>query len=483
VTLDDIDLYQTLLIKKARQSFWFYRQLITKDMIQGWWQEELAEEFQLFYEKMQSGERPKLAISAPPQHGKSSMAVDFITWVSGKNPALRTIYASYSKKLGTRANLACQRIFTSRLYKKIFPSLIVNETGKNLRDNSPTKTRELIEFDSNGGYFRNTTVRGSITGEGLDLGVLDDPIKGRKDANSQVARDATWEWFTSDFFSRFSEKAAFLTIATRWHLDDPIGRMYESFGDQIKILSYPALAEKNEEKRAVGEALFPKLKSKDFLIERKKLMSTHEWESLYQGNPTIIGGNIIHGENFRRYEVLPILKYRDIYADTAQKTKERNDFSVFQTWGYGVDGKIYLIDQMRGKWEAPELKRRAVDFWNKHFAQKNSPLVGQLRKFYIEDKASGTGLIQELKTKNHLPVCAVQRVVDKYTRVLDVLGYIESGYVMLPKKSDFVCDFISECEEFSADGGHKHDDQIDPMLDAISNMLMKNPISVWENFL
>jgi predicted phage terminase large subunit-like protein len=482
MTKEDLDLYENIYLQKARDSFWCYRQAITNDMLIGWWQEEISNELQKFYEDMQRGERPKLAISSPPQHGKSTMVVDFVTWVSGKNPNLRTIYASYSKKLGTRANLACQRIFTSPIYKKIFPGVCVNETGKNLRDNSPTKTRELIEFDGVSGYFRNTTVKGSITGESLDIGIIDDPIKGRKEANSQTTRDAAWEWFTSDFFSRFSEKAGFLSIATRWHIDDPIARMCESFGKNIKVISYEAIAEKKEAKREKGEALFPLLKSKEFLLERKKLMPSHEWESLYQGKPTATGGNLIKGEYFGRYDILPLMKYREMYADTAQKTKEHNDYTVIQIWGYGEDKRIYLIDQIRGKWESPQLKRQTIDFWNKHIT-KNRIEEGQLRKIYIEDKASGTGLIQDLKTKERLPVVAVQRSIDKYTRVLDGLGYIESGYVMLPKNSPFTSDFIRECEEFSADGGHKHDDQIDPMLDAINNMLAQNIVATWEKML
>jgi len=482
MTKDDLDLYEKIYLQKARDSFWRYRQAITKDMVIGWWQEEISHELQKFYEDMQAGKRPKLTISSPPQHGKSTMVVDFVTWVSGKNPELKTIYASYSKKLGTRANLACQRIFTSALYKKIFPAISVNETGKNLRDNSPTKTREIIEFAGAEGFFRNTTVKGSITGESLDIGIIDDPIKGRKEANSQTTRDAAWEWFTSDFYSRFSEKAGFLSIATRWHIDDPIARMRENFGDQIKVLSYEAIAEEDEPMRKKGDALFPQLKSKEFLLERKKLMPTHEWESLYQGKPTATGGNLIKGGYFGRYDVLPIIKYREIYADTAQKTKEHNDYTVLQVWGYAEDKRIYLIDQIRGKWESPELKRQTVDFWNKHIV-KDPSFFGQLRKIFIEDKASGTGLIQDLKTKERLPVIAIQRSIDKYTRVLDGLGYIESGYVMLPKNEAFVSDFIRECEEFAADGGHKHDDQIDPMLDAINNMLAQNIVTMWENMI
>ena len=167
-----------------------------------------------------------------------------------------------------------------------------------------------------------------------------------------------------------------------------------------------------------------------------------------------------------------------IYADTAQKTGERNDYSVFEVWGLGIDGKLYLIDMLRGKFEAPDLKRKAIDFWNKH----KSFFVGthgQLRKLKVEDKASGTGLIQEIKRDGAIPVEGIQRNKDKYTRVLDILGYIESGYIMLPNECSWISDFIDECESFTADDSHIHDDQIDPMCDAIYEMLGSNKVSVW----
>ena len=89
----------------------------------------------------------------------------------------------------------------------------------------------------------------------------------------------------------------------------------------------------------------------------------------------------------------------------------------------------------------------------------------------VEDKASGTGLIQDIKRDAKIPIKPIQRNVDKLTRVQDVLPYIESGYVMIPESAAFVSDFVSECEAFTADNAHDHDDQIDPMCDAISDML------------
>ena len=454
-------------IRRARHSFWEYRQILNPGMTTGWWQKEVASELQQFVEDYFSGLRPKLIIQAPPQHGKTVQIVDLISWMAGRNPNIKTIYASYSERLGIRANMRLQRLYDSKKYQRIFPDTRINTsnivtTGRYLRN------REIVEYIDKDGFFRNTTVRGQITGESLDCGIIDDPIKGRVEANSKTTRDNVWNWFTDDFMSRFSDDAGFLCILTRWHVDDPMGRLISRDSD-VKVLSYPAIAEHDEPNRRAGEALFPEHKSLEFLLTRKSIMSSNSWQSLYQQSPTAIGGEIIKGEWFGRYTVPPPLQYRACYGDTAQKKGEANDYQVAQCWGLGDDGKIYLLDQMREKFEAYELEKRFPDFWQKQMSVDN----GKLRYFGIEDKSSGTELIQKMQKvlKPKIPVNAIPRSIDKLTRVQDILGYIESGYVMLPDGAPWVRDFIAECEAFTADDAHDYDDQIDPMCDAISDML------------
>lgn len=468
-----LELVREQKLRAARCSFLAFRQLINPKDKWGWWQIEIARELQQFYDDMQAGKRPKLVIQAPPQHGKSVQIIDFIAWLAGINPDCRTIYTSFSERLGVRANLKLQRLYDSQLYKDIFPATRINQSNSVTVSGQFLRNREILEYCDHSGYFRNTTVGGSITGEGLDLGVIDDPIKGRKEANSITVRDSVWDWFTDDFFTRFSEDGSLLCILTRWHVDDPIGRLIKQY-PEVKLLSYPAIAEHDEPNRMAGEPLFPEHKSLGFLLERKTVMDTASWLSLYQQTPIVLGGEIIKGSWFGRYSILPVIKYRKIYADTAQKTKEHNDYSVFECWGLGDDNKIYLIDMIRGKWEAPDLKRKAVEFWLKHAALSQH---GQLREMVVEDKASGTGLIQDIRRDAHIPIKAMQRNTDKLTRVQDVLAYIESGYVILPDNSAFVSDFVGECEAFTADNAHDHDDQIDPMCDAITDMLAggRNP--------
>lgn len=473
-----LELLREASVRKARGDFLHFRKLINPKSVWGWWQVEVAGELRAFYDALVNGERPRLVIQAPPQHGKTTQVVDFIAWLAGRDPDCRTIYTSFSERLGVRANLRLQRIYDSAIYSDIFPSTRINQSSAVAVSGQHLRNREILEYVGHSGYFRNTTVRGSITGESLDLGVIDDPIRGRADAGSPTVRNSSWDWLTDDFFTRFSERAGMLAILTRWHLDDPIGRLIER-DSSIKVLTYKAIADEDEEHRLAGDALFPELKSREFLLERKSVMDAASWMSLYQQSPIVLGGEIIKSEWFGdRYTIVPHLKYRGIFADTAQKTKEHNDYSVFQCWGCGEDGRIYLLDMIRGKWEAPELKRRALAFWEKHNAETDR-FAGQLRQLAIEDKASGTGLIQDIRMSGSIPVVGIARTTDKLSRVMDVVSYIEAGLVRLPN-APWVSDFLAECEAFTADDTHAHDDQIDPMVDAINNMLVRKS-SVWDN--
>lgn len=457
-------------VRKARESFLDFRQLINKKLKVGWWQVEVTRALQDYFYELVAGVRPKLIIQAPPQHGKSLLIIDFIAWTAGKTPELKAIYTSFSNRLGIRANLRLQRIFDSNIYQRIFPDTKIGAKGAINAD--VLRNQDILEYVGCDGSFRNTTVRGSITGESLDLGIIDDPIRGRADANSKTVRDSTWDWFTDDFFTRFSEEAGLLAILTRWHVDDPIGRLIDT-DKTVKVLSYPAIAIKDEKHRKTGEALFPEHKSLDFLLERKKIMPVPNWEALYQQNPYVTEGAIFKNEWFKTYRILPKLKFSIITVDTAQKTKEQNDYSVFALWGCGVDGNAYLIDVLRGKWESPELIKMAKVFWLKH-----TPTIN-IRSMEVEDKVSGTTLIQTLSkaVEPVIPIKAIQRNIDKITRANDVAPFVESGRVYLPEQADWLNDWMVEHEQFP---NGKHDDQVDTTSDGLNTIFGKQAASLWD---
>jgi predicted phage terminase large subunit-like protein len=471
------ELLTAFLYRKAEWDFKTFRKVINPKLIEGWFQDELADILQQFYADFLAGKRPKLIIEAPPQHGKSHIIVDFIAWVSGKNPDLKTIFASYADRLGIRSNLRLQKIYDSYEFHSVFPDLEINQVGAVNQTGQTLRNKEILEYRNAEGSFRNTTVMGGITGEGLDLGIIDDATKGRAEARSKAIKLKTLDWFKDDFFTRFSNFAGFINIQTRWCIDDVAGFMREKFKGVVKVVSYPAIAVKDEEHRKKGEALFPEFKDLDFLMERKLLFDSSSWSSLYQQNPTVDGGELLNENWFPRYNqsLPPQFEFRLAFGDTAQKTEERHDYSVFSEWGF-ANNRIYLLDLIRGKWDAPDLEQKLIDFWNK-CKGRDEAHFGAIREVFIEDKASGTGLIQGIMKRGGIPIEGIGRSVDKYSRMLDVIPYIKSGYVLVPENAIFVLDFLQEAKAFTADNTHPYDDQLDTMIDAINKMLVGSSAS------
>jgi predicted phage terminase large subunit-like protein len=301
-------------------------------------------------------------------------------------------------------------------------------------------------------------VGGAITGKRLDIGIIDDPIKNAQEALSDTVKSGVWDWYLTTFLTRLSQHSGHIIMATRWATDDLSGRILDS-NPRAKLLNFPAIDD-------FGNALVPQLHSLEKLMEQKKTMTEHFWAAMYQQQPVALGGNLFKREWWQYYDELPVIESYSIYADTALKTATHNDYSVFQLWGRTHDKKLYLIDQVRGRMESPELLVAARAFWAKW--QKY-----RIRGFFIEDKASGTGLIQTLRREG-IPVLPIPRVTDKITRAMDAAPTIQAGLVFLPRLWDGLSDYLLEFEAFPSG---KHDDQIDPTMDAIDGLRgnMANP--------
>jgi phage terminase large subunit-like protein len=279
---------------KTRRSFAHFRKTMRPHMHWGWFVEEICGHFQQFYEDLVDGKRPKMAIMAPPQHGKSLAAEDFVAWLAGNAPHLKTIYASHGDDLGIRCNLGVQRTMTSSAYQHVFETTIGNKGWQ--------RNTGIVEYGNQGGSFRNVTVNGAVNGLELHLGIVDDPVKDRADANSTVVREKTWNWYTDVFRPRFAKNSAMLWIMTRWHIDDPLGRALAKEPD-IQVLKYKAIAEKDEVHRHRGEPLFPEFKPLRVLLEQKNIMSNASWEAEYQQEPYLVGGGMFPIEKLRVIQV------------------------------------------------------------------------------------------------------------------------------------------------------------------------------------
>lgn len=360
ITTEDIDLHERHLCAQAREDFYAYRKFMDPTLIDGWWQQEVARELELFYDDWVDGKKPVLVLMAPPQHGKTKQVVDFISWCSGHHPNTKSIYASYGDDLGTDANSAIQRIYADDKYHKVFDLDLLNLEGDRGRGLSSKRHSGLIEYQGHLGSFRNTTVNGQITGKGLHLGVIDDPIKGRAEASSLPVRDKTWHWFTDDFFTRFAEAAAMIMIMTRWHVDDPVGR-FLLLHPNARVLSYPAIgrwddndvwvAESNPKR---GQALFPEHKSKEFLLLRKSTLSNASWQSLYQQSPIVVGGDMFPIEKFKFLAAAPKDDIRRTvrYWDKAGTEDGSGATTAGVLLHLMLNGTVVIEDVVRGRWGA-----------------------------------------------------------------------------------------------------------------------------------
>jgi len=220
----------------------------------------------------------------------------------------------------------------------------------------------------------------------------------------------------------------------------------------------------------IGGMLWP---FKHTLEQYKTLESGDPYttSSQMQQQPSPAGGGMFKEKYWRYYEVLPAgMDMIRIYGDTAQKTREHNDYSVFQCWGRVPNQGIYLLDQIRGKWEAPELESKLVEFWNKWKPTMYKPLGANLVK--IEDKSSGSSLIQSIKKNYMIPIEPIQRNTDKVLRAMGVVKYFASGYIFLPLDVDWISDYKEEFRKFTPLMTHKHDDQIDPTMDAVEDLIV-----------
>jgi predicted phage terminase large subunit-like protein len=186
-------------------------------------------------------------------------------------------------------------------------------------------------------------------------------------------------------------------------------------------------------------------------------MGSAIFSAQYQQAPTPADGDVLKLSWFKRHDELPEGGQLVMSVDTASKLAEHNDYSVCTVWRV-VGGRYYLQFVWRRKVDYPSLKRAIVGFAG----------IFEPQILLIEDKASGTGLIQDLQAEAEaLPVIAYEPQGDKETRMRIQASRIEAGLVYLPREADWLADFEQEVRQFP---GAKHDDQIDSMSQMLHHM-------------
>jgi predicted phage terminase large subunit-like protein len=383
-------------------------------------------------------------------------------WLLGHDPSLAIVNVTYAQDLSEKFARDCRAVMTSRWYQSLFSTRLAS---------SREPLAELAT--TNGGCRLATSVGGVLTGRGADVILIDDPLKPA-DAMSESRRRAANDWFDSTLYSRLNDKAegSIVIVMQRLHEDDLAGHVLKREG--WEVVSFRAIAEDDEHfaietpfgpreyRRPAGEALAPEREPLATLQRIRATIGEMNFASQYQQSPAPAGGGMIKLAWLRRYP-LEIPTPPDLIRgfdriiqswDTANKPSELSDFSVCTTWGL-KGPNFYLIDVLRKRLSFPELKRVVIE-QDRRFSPE---------AILIEDRASGTQLIQELIASGCSRATRFSPSGDKVMRLHAQAATIENGFVFLPEAAPWLADYLAELLAFPAG---RHDDQVDSTAQALA---------------
>ena len=342
-------------------------------------------------EACRRGEITRLIICQPPRSLKShSASIAFPAFVLGRDPTAQIICASYGQDLSNKLALDCRTIMNSSWYRSLFPNTRLSSERQAIQEFVTTRSGSRL----------STSVGGVLTGRGANFIIIDDSLKP-DEAFSDTQRKAVNDWFDHTVYSRLNDKktGCIIVIQQRLHEEDLVGHIL-GMNEPWKLIRFPAIAEEDEThiiqtpygiervERRIGEALHPERESLEVLQRIREVQGEYNFAGQYQQAPAPLGGGMVKAEWFRTYPNNDRPPKFDLVFqswDTANSPSELADYSVCGTWGVN-DKHLYLLHVYRKRVGYPELKRAVHDQ-----AEAFGP-----QTILIEDKASGTQLIQEL---------------------------------------------------------------------------------------
>lgn len=392
-----------------------------------------------YYQRILSREITRLMIFAPPRHMKTEALERAITFALGENPHLKIIVTAYSaakaSKISKHIN---QNIKDSRL-SEVFSDF------RSLQFSKDTEMDWTLSSPGIGGLLA-AGVGGPITGEGFEIGIIDDPVKSREEAESITFQEKNWEWYQGTFLNRQNETdSAIILTNTRWHPNDLSGRILEQDGileyngqepsdgcpewngqpdGKWVVLSLPALMDTEafewkhpDDPREIGEALWPARYPIAFLEQFQR--NLYNWNSLYQQRPKRREGNLIQRAWFKIVDEIPkqnlkLLRFWD-FAGTPKDHKKQNnpDFTAGALLAL-CGGDLYILDIQAFRESPSKVEQRAIQT-----AEQDEKLFGQVTQVWEEEGGAGGKLITE----------QYNRIFSKYVRRPFRSGHAKEFYI------------------------------------------------------
>jgi len=419
-------------------------------------------------EAVRCGKIRRLIVNVPPRSLKSHCAsVAFPAWLLGHDPAAQIIAVSYGQDLADKLARDCRALMSSRFYLSLFATRL------------SAQKQAVSEFETTRkGCRLSTSIGGVLTGRGADIIIVDDPLKP-EDAVSETCRTAVNAWYDGTLYSRLNRKAsgAIVIIMQRLHEDDLVGHVLKQ--EAWHVLSLPAIAEEPADfavetpyglrhyHRNVGDVLHPAHESAETLERIRRTVGSYNFAGQYQQAPAPLGGGIVKLDWFKIYEPSQRPEKFDRIVqswDTANTSNQLSNYTACTTWGQR--GKhFYLLDVMRRRLIYPDLKRLVKE----QAGAFNADII------LIEDKASGTALIQDLGADG-MSVTKYESQLDKETRMHQQTAIIEAGFVHLPSEAHWRAEYLHELAVFP---NGKFDDQVDATSQALDWMRQSSSPAGW----
>ncbi|HBT2021375.1 phage terminase large subunit [Klebsiella pneumoniae] len=478
-----------------------------------------------------------LIINIPPGGTKTEFfSIHFPAYVNAlvqekRLKRFRNLNISFADTLVKRNSRRTRDIIASREYQEFWPcSFGVNQAEEwEIKDERGRSIGQTVSRSSNG---QITGGRGGYYGPEFSGMVMLDDYNKPVDMLSESRRKSANALLVNTIRSRRGDKSKehptpFVSIQQRLHTDDATGFMLAGgMGVPFHHVAIPAMIDekyiqsldepwrslcwetvKDTDSVVVGGVRYwsywPQMEDVNDLLQLWE-KDRYTFLSQYQQNPMALTGGIIDTSWFRTYTTLPKLTHRAVYVDTnSGKVEDWLDYTVFTLAGMGVDGNLYIIDVVRGRWDPEDLLKKAEEVWEK-WRLSGSMRVMPLRHMAIEEKQAGQGLITTLKKRSQtpgqlaIPVREIPRGTgqNKLVRCLNVIPQIKTGKVFVPAthtddgqklssifyedgtiagSTEWVLTAMTECAAFSADDSHDNDDILDTWMDAIDDNLISGP--------
>lgn len=389
-------------------------------------------------------------IFMPPRHGKSMLASEYFpAWYLGRNPSDYLIAAAYAQDLADDFGRKVRDQISDPSFNTVFPGVGLRTDSTSAKRFHVVGPTDAFTTTQDGAYFA-VGVGGPLTGRGAHLLLIDDPVKNREDADSELIRKKTKDWYTSTAYTRLMPGGRIVVIQTRWHEDDLAGWLLTEHGHEgWVVLDLAAINDK-------GEALWPQQYPVEALEGIRRAIGPRDWSALYQQRPTPDTGDYFKAEWLRTYDTLPPRSTLRLYGGSDYAvTKDGGDYTVHAVLALDHEGRMYLVDLWRGQ--------SSSDIWVEAFCDlvdKWKPLgwaeeTGQIK--------SGVGPFLEKRMRERQSLVYREPFPtrgDKAIRAQSIRGRMAMNGLYIHRDAPWRAGLINEMMSFPVG---VHDDQVDAL--------------------